>query len=541
MSNVLKVSHQEAIRGLHQKGWSQRRIARELGIHRQTVNRYSEGDSKCTSISIPGFGEESDSKCTTISNSGSESVVGREPAVSIAGRFGRKSWCEPFEAAINSKMGTGLSAQRIYQDLVEEKGFAGSYQSVCRFVRRLKQRQPMRVWRIECQPGEEMQVDFGLGAPIEQDDGKTRRSWVLRVVLSYSRKGYSEAVMRQDTESFLRCLENALRHFGGAPLLLNIDNLKAAVLKADWFDPQINPKLADFCRHYHIHVMPCRPRMPQHKGKVERGVSSTIHPTIMNNTLKQYAHTLRLSGLLSTLELRLKEAEASRLPYAQFLEIVFQDEINVREQRTIVRRHKAADFRELRSLDNFDFAFNPSIDRARLYELAACHFIRQQRDALLIGPPGVGKSHLAQAIGVEAIKAGFLVLYRSVFDLVRELSVEATQAGESRLLGKYLKPDLLIIDDMGLKILPPKSGEILLEIIMRRYENRSTLMTSNRPIEEWGKLLSDVPAASAILDRLLHHAEIIAITGRSYRLQDSVNQRTSPKPKSSPQHQPTNK
>jgi transposase len=246
MSNVLKMSHQEAIRGLHQKGWSKRRIARELGIHRQTVNRYSEEGSKCSGISIPGSGEERDSKCTTISISGSESVVGREPAVSIAGRLGRKSWCEPFEAAINSKMELGLSSQRIYQDLVEEKGFAGSYQSVCRFVRRLKQRQPMRVWRIECQPGEEMQVDFGLGAPIEQGDGKTRRSWVLRAVLSYSRKGYSEAVMRQDTESFLRCLENALRHFGGAPFLLNIDNLKAAVLKADWFDPQVNPKLADF-------------------------------------------------------------------------------------------------------------------------------------------------------------------------------------------------------------------------------------------------------------------------------------------------------
>ena len=171
-----------------------------------------------------------------------------------------------------------------------------------------------------------------------------------------------------------------------------------------------------------------------------------------NNTLKQYAHTLRLSGLLSTLELRLKEAESNRLPYGQFLEIVFQDEINVRQQRTIARRNKAADFREIRSLDNFDFAFNPSIDRARIYELAACHFIREQRDALLVGPPGVGKSHLAQAIGIEAIKAGFLVLYRSVFDLVRELSAEATQAGESRLLGKYLKPDLLLIDDMGLKI-----------------------------------------------------------------------------------------
>jgi DNA replication protein DnaC len=138
---------------------------------------------------------------------------------------------------------------------------------------------------------------------------------------------------------------------------------------------------------------------------------------------------------------------------------------------------------------------------------------------LLVGPPGVGKSHLVQAIGREVLKAGFLVLYRSIFDLVRELLSQETQVAESRLLNKYLKPDLLIIDDMGLKILPQKSGEILLEIIMRRYENRSTMMTSNRPIEEWGKLLSDVPAASAILDRLLHHAEIIPINGRSYRLQ----------------------
>ena len=273
MSNVLKVSHQEAIRSLHEKGWSQRRIARELGINGRTVRRYIRGQSKCSTISTPGSSEESNSKCTSISTPGSESVVGRQPTVSIVDHLGRKSRCEPFEAAIDSKMEAGLSAQRIYQDLVQANGFLGSYQSVKRFVRRLKQRQPMRVWRIECQPGEEMQVDFGLGAPIEHDDGKMRRSWVLRAVLSYSRKGYSEAVMRQDTESFLRCLENAIRHFGGVPLLLNLDNLKAAVLKADWFDPQINPKLADFCRHYHIHVMPCRPRMPQHKGKVERAVS----------------------------------------------------------------------------------------------------------------------------------------------------------------------------------------------------------------------------------------------------------------------------
>jgi DNA replication protein DnaC len=244
----------------------------------------------------------------------------------------------------------------------------------------------------------------------------------------------------------------------------------------------------------------------------------------MTNTLKEHARCLRLSGLLNSLELRLQEAEANRLPYAQFLELLLQDEINIRHQRLLARRHKSADFREMRSLEDFDFAFNPSINRAQIYQLATCQFIRQHRDVLLVGPPGTGKSHLCQAIGLAALKAGFVVLYRSIFDLVRELLGQETLSAEARLLNKYLKPDLLIIDDMGLKILPPKSGEILLEIIMRRYENRSTMMTSNRPIEEWGKLLSDVPAAGAILDRLLHHAELIAITGRSYRLQPNARQ-----------------
>jgi DNA replication protein DnaC len=145
---------------------------------------------------------------------------------------------------------------------------------------------------------------------------------------------------------------------------------------------------------------------------------------------------------------------------------------------------------------------------------------------LFIGPPGVGKSHIAQAIGYHAIKANFLVLYRSVFDAVRERMADDPLGDQDRALRKYLKPDLLIIDDMGLKHLPPRAGEYLFEVIMRRYENRSTIMTSNRPIEEWGKLIGDVPSATGILDRLLHHAEIINIKGKSYRLKDRARVQT---------------
>lgn len=238
----------------------------------------------------------------------------------------------------------------------------------------------------------------------------------------------------------------------------------------------------------------------------------------MTDALQSLLKQLRLSGLLSTLEVRLHEAVASQLSHREFLELILEDELAVRNQRLLARRVKAAQFREVKTLDQFDWSFNPSIPKKRIFELATCNFLRQRHDILFLGPPGVGKSYLAQALGYHAIKAGFLVLYRSVFDLVRDFLHDELLGDGDKILARYLKPDLLIIDDMGMKQLPKRSGECLFEIILRRYETRSTIMTSNRPLEDWGKLLGDVPSATAILDRFLHHADLIELKGRSYRL-----------------------
>lgn len=238
----------------------------------------------------------------------------------------------------------------------------------------------------------------------------------------------------------------------------------------------------------------------------------------MKDSLRTAAKQLRLSGLLTSLEVRLHEAASHQLGHAEFLELILQDEMLVRNDRLLARRVKAAGFRDLKTLEDFDWSFNPSIPRQQVFELATGRFIRERRDCLWVGPPGLGKSHLVQAIGYHAIRAGFTVLYRSIFDVIPDFLEDEALSGQTKILNKYLKPDLLIIDDMGMKQLPKRSGEYLFEIILRRHETRSTMMTSNRPLEDWGKLIGDVPAATAILDRFLAHAEILTVRGRSYRL-----------------------
>jgi transposase len=266
--NQLKMDLQESINALSRNGWSQRRIARELGLNRETVARYRRLARLATrakpAILPPGSPPPTSSTTHAVESS--------NPALVPAGsKSGRLSQCQPYRAVIEASLETGLSAQRIYQDLVAAHQFAGSYDAVKRFVRSLHQAQPLPFRRMESEPGQEAQVDFGRGAWVVEPD-RRRRPYVLRLVLSCSRRGYTEAFWQQTTENFIRGLENAFRHWGGVPATLVPDNLRAAVTKADWFEPELNPKVREFCTYYGVVMLPTKPGVARHKGKVEAGV-----------------------------------------------------------------------------------------------------------------------------------------------------------------------------------------------------------------------------------------------------------------------------
>lgn len=290
--NRLEVSLQQTIITLAQRGWSQRRIARELAVDRETVKRYAAAAKPATNPTAGSEGPKPASGENPTAGSATPITAAEEPkpATNPTAGFspGPPSRCEPHREVIAAALERGLTAQRIHQDLCAEHGFAGSYESVKRFVRRVGATLPLPFRRLECAPGEEMQVDFGQGAWIEAD-GKRRRPHLFRAVLSHSRKGYSEVVWRQDTETFIRCCENAFRHLGGVTRTLVVDNLKAAVLDPDWFDPNLNPKMADFARHYGTVVVPTQPARPEHKGKIEAGVKYAQNNALRGRTFASLA------------------------------------------------------------------------------------------------------------------------------------------------------------------------------------------------------------------------------------------------------------
>lgn len=234
--------------------------------------------------------------------------------------------------------------------------------------------------------------------------------------------------------------------------------------------------------------------------------------------LQRACRQLRLGGIAAVLETRLHQAQTEPMAPIDFLSCLVSDELHRRSDRLLERRRKAAQFRDPhKTLDNFDFNFNKKMNRSLVFDLATANFIARHEDALFLGPPGTGKSHLAQAIGQAAIQQGYRVLYREAHTLVSELADAALDQTRKEHMELFSTVPLLIIDDLGMRKLPVTAAEDLLEIVMRRYERVSTLLTSNRPIDDWGKLLGDTAAVTAMLDRLLHHGHVLKCGPLSWR------------------------
>lgn len=239
-----------------------------------------------------------------------------------------------------------------------------------------------------------------------------------------------------------------------------------------------------------------------------------MHVVELERSLRQ----LHLSGMATVLETRLRQAQAETMAPIDLIACLVSDELTLRADRLLQRRRKQARFRDPdKTLDNFDFNFNPKMNRSLVFDLATSTFIAKHEDALFLGPGGTGKSHLAQAIGQAAILQGYKVLYREVHVLLDELAEAIVNGTRKDYMQSIATVPLLIVDDFGMRKLPHTAAEDLLEIVMRRYERFSTLLTSNRPVDDWGKLLGDVAAVSAMLDRLLHHGHVLKCGPRSWR------------------------
>jgi DNA replication protein DnaC len=240
--------------------------------------------------------------------------------------------------------------------------------------------------------------------------------------------------------------------------------------------------------------------------------------------LQRALRQLRLGAMAAVLETRLHQAQAEPMAPIDLISCLVNDELTRRADRLLERRQKQAGFRDPnRSLDNFDFTFNPKMNRSLVFQLATCDFIAKRHDALFLGPGGTGKSHLAQAIGQAAILQGHRVLYRETHLLLEELAEAVVDGTRKRFMETLTSVPLLILDDFGMRKLPLTAAEDLLEIVMRRYERASTLLTSNRPVEDWGKLLADTASVGSMLDRLLHHGHVLKCGPRSWRTKTALS------------------
>jgi len=240
----------------------------------------------------------------------------------------------------------------------------------------------------------------------------------------------------------------------------------------------------------------------------------------MNDTLHEKFKRLRCSGIVKTADMRIEQAIREKLSYQEFLEILVNDELMNRTNNGNQKRLQQAKFPQHKTMEEFNFNYQPSINRQTIYQLGSCEFVRKKENIAFIGPPGTGKTHLAIAIGVKAVIQGYSVIFITLNDMLEDLYMSRADNSFAQRLKKYTQCDLLIIDELGLKKLNQNSVDDFYEVIAKRYEQRSTIVTSNKTFEEWGKILFDPVLATAILDRFVHHCNFIVINGDSYRMRE---------------------
>lgn len=235
------------------------------------------------------------------------------------------------------------------------------------------------------------------------------------------------------------------------------------------------------------------------------------------NILKSRLKEFKLAGIYNSIEERLKYATDSKLSYSEFLELLLEDEINNRRDNSYRKRYAKAKLLNHKTIEDFDFSYQPSIDKKIINDILICNFIKEKKNVVFIGNPGTGKTHLSTAIAIKALSKGYKVMFTPVSEMLQNLNASKADNSYYQKVNFYLAPDLLVLDELGFKKLPNYSADDFFEIISKRYEKGSLIITTNKTFDQWGEIFSDNILASAILDRIVHYSTVFKINGQSYR------------------------